>query len=664
MVCITSGVSSRVLGLDYETRIEIVDEIIKTNNITQILNDQKKITLIESVGMKIDIKNNRIVYNNWYTPVIKFHSVGTFYGFLLNGNNRFIGEGFNVLRNSGKTYTMMNSEPEIGLIPRICNEFFKYCSSIEVSYYQIYSEKVYDLLNSNNKLEVRVNNKVGVYVEGITNVVINDFSTLELLLNKGNTNRVIASTKMNIASSRSHSILTLGIVNPETNTISKVNLIDLAGSENVKQSGVTGKKFNEATEINKSLLQLGLVISQLSTKAKHVSYRDSKLTFLLSDSLGGNSKTYLIATVNLVKDYDNESLNTLRFAGSAINVVNVCKVNYDNTDEIVNELKAEIENLKKEINGKRTYDKKVKELQEEIAIKERLISQREKSLQQKIEESKKITESLKDEIKTQDEIIKKKIQEIEEIKKEKEKIENEKNVTNLASQQLIDYFKDLMETKDRENSNLIEKLKQEESERYKNEICNMKVLIQKSADEATKAKENLKIELLKIQQERMRYKKQVELFLTRINALEKELHTGGNFGADKIIEETKKYNDILKLKLNEEENYEKLKDESTVLENKIYGYSEKITELEKIHTGLVNEISIKNDDLAKLKNDYMHLEHNINVCKNEYEILDIKKNSLKMEIENIKESIDNKIINGGNVSIEDLIKFKNKIMCL
>jgi hypothetical protein len=209
-----------------------------------------------------------------------------YFGCRLDGNHRFIGPGFQVLRNSGKTYTMMGSEgdQESGLIYKICRSLFdtnKY--KIELSYIELYSEEINDLLSSNRPqggLKVRQHKQYGPYVKGLTKVVVENFNDMRKFINKGNKDRVVASTLLNSRSSRSHAIITIyinqSIYNPKTDKMkeinSKINLVDLAGSEKVGESGVIGINFKEAVMINKSLSTLGLVISKLVDRKKNSTY--------------------------------------------------------------------------------------------------------------------------------------------------------------------------------------------------------------------------------------------------------------------------------------------------------------------------------------------------------------------------------------------------------
>ena len=257
---------------------------------------------------------------------------------------------------SGKSYSMMgatSSERDQGLIPRICKALFERIhqqsgkqagasansagadttskgtttttttttsNRIEVSYLEIYNEKVRDLLRSSAKaqqnLKVREHPKLGVYVQDLSQHIVCNYFDIEELIAKGNVNRTTASTNMNDTSSRSHAIFTVRfaqakmVENMPSETVSKMNLVDLAGSERADSTGATGLRLKEGGNINKSLLTFINVISTLadlsgsgassppSGNKHYIPYRDSVLTWLLKDSLGGNSKTVILAAIS------------------------------------------------------------------------------------------------------------------------------------------------------------------------------------------------------------------------------------------------------------------------------------------------------------------------------------------------------------------------------
>ncbi|KAK5853804.1 hypothetical protein PBY51_014930 [Eleginops maclovinus] len=291
-------------------------------------------------------------------------------------------EGFNACvfaygqTGSGKSYTMMGHADDKGLIPQICEGLFSEISHrakvdavsfrTEVSYLEIYNERVQDLLIKKTiptygGLRVREHPRDGPYVEHLSKCLVQNPNEMEDLINLGNANRTTASTGMNDASSRSHGIFTIRFTQAwfdeevPRETLSKIHLVDLAGSERADSARTTGTRLKEGANINKSLVILGSVISALaelnvggqSTKKKiFIPYRDSVLTWLLKDSLGGNSVTTMIATISPADVNYLETLSTLRYASRAKNIVNSPTVNEDENVKVIRELRAEVSRLR------------------------------------------------------------------------------------------------------------------------------------------------------------------------------------------------------------------------------------------------------------------------------------------------------------------------------
>ncbi|CAB3985193.1 kinesin KIF16B isoform X2, partial [Paramuricea clavata] len=279
---------------------------------------------------------------------------------------------------SGKTYTMMgDSQKDPGLIPRICEAMFSKMNAnkdqgvsyrTEVSYLEIYKEHVRDLLRppakgtTQHNLKVREHPRDGIYVQDLTKHLVSDFECIHNLMIEGSNVRVTASTNMNDVSSRSHAIFTISFTQAKfdhdmpSETVSKINLVDLAGSERADATGATGERLKEGGLINKSLVTLGTVISHLADVSMHpqkkifIPYRDSVLTWLLKDSLGGNSKKVMIATISPADINYAETLSTLRYANRAKNIINKPTVNEDANVKLIRELKAEIDRLKAMVN--------------------------------------------------------------------------------------------------------------------------------------------------------------------------------------------------------------------------------------------------------------------------------------------------------------------------
>ncbi|GAU17140.1 hypothetical protein TSUD_106390 [Trifolium subterraneum] len=286
---------------------------------------------------------------------------------------------------SGKTHTMLGDieggtrrhSVNCGMTPRIFEHLFsriqkekearrdeKLKFTCKCSFLEIYNEQILDLLDpSSNNLQIREDNKKGVYVENIKEVETANARDVIQLLVQGAANRKVAATNMNRASSRSHSVFTCIIESQwESQGVThfrfaRLNLVDLAGSERQKSSGAEGERLKEATNINKSLSTLGLVIMNLVSisngKSHHVPYRDSKLTFLLQDSLGGNSKTIIIANISPSICCSLETLSTLKFAQRAKFIKNNAIVNEDASGDVI-AMRLQIQQLKKEVSRLRS----------------------------------------------------------------------------------------------------------------------------------------------------------------------------------------------------------------------------------------------------------------------------------------------------------------------
>ncbi|XP_053200474.1 kinesin-like protein KIF3A [Panonychus citri] len=264
---------------------------------------------------------------------------------------------------TGKTYTSS------GILSHSFAHIFNFIASsgrdtqflVRASYYEIYNEEIRDLLNKNNKtLELKESAQSGVYVKDLSCFVVNNVNELEKLLEKGNKQRAIASTNVNKDSSRSHTVFTIAIEmiktapsegrGPGNLRVGKLNLVDLAGSERQSKTGTQGDRLKEAAKINLSLTSLSLVIAALTDpKATHIPYRNSKLTRLLSDSLGGNSKTLLIACIGPDKSNIEETISTLRFASTAKHIKNKARINEDAKDTLLRRFQEQIIELRKQL---------------------------------------------------------------------------------------------------------------------------------------------------------------------------------------------------------------------------------------------------------------------------------------------------------------------------
>ncbi|XP_065129761.2 kinesin-like protein KIF1A isoform X24 [Paramisgurnus dabryanus] len=295
-------------------------------------------------------------------------------------------EGYNVCifaygqTGAGKSYTMMGKQEkdQQGIIPLLCEDLFTKISdnndnnmsySVEVSYMEIYCERVRDLLNPKNKgnLRVREHPLLGPYVEDLSKLAVTSYNDIQDLMDSGNKARTVAATNMNETSSRSHAVFNIIFTqkrhDAETNNtsekVSKISLVDLAGSERADSTGAKGTRLKEGANINKSLTTLGKVISALAEvdsginknkKKKKVEsfipYRDSVLTWLLRENLGGNSRTAMVAALSPADINYDETLSTLRYADRAKQIRCNAVINEDPNNRLVRELKDEVSRLK------------------------------------------------------------------------------------------------------------------------------------------------------------------------------------------------------------------------------------------------------------------------------------------------------------------------------
>ncbi|PIK48750.1 Kinesin-II 85 kDa subunit [Apostichopus japonicus] len=271
---------------------------------------------------------------------------------------------------TGKTYTMegVRAQPELrGIIPNSFAHIFGTIAKagdqvrflVRVSYLEIYNEEVKDLLGKNQKsrLEVKERPDVGVYVKDLSAFVVNNADDMDRIMTLGNKNRSVGSTFMNEHSSRSHAIFSITVERSDEGAdkeqhvrVGKLHMVDLAGSERQTKTGATGQRLIEATKINLSLSTLGNVISSLvDGKSTHIPYRNSKLTRLLQDSLGGNAKTVMCANMGPAEYNYDETISTLRYANRAKNIKNKAKINEDPKDALLRQFQNEIDELKKQL---------------------------------------------------------------------------------------------------------------------------------------------------------------------------------------------------------------------------------------------------------------------------------------------------------------------------
>ena len=284
----------------------------------------------------------------------------------------------------GKTFTMMGivTDPNLkGIIPNAFSHIFGFIKTegeskkffLRCSFVEIYNEEVRDLLGKNNrKLDIREDPKKGTFLRDVTYITIKNTSDIENCLERGNKNRHVGQTSMNDQSSRSHSLFTVYLEIEEKGEggnsrikSGKLNLVDLAGSERVGKTNATGQTFDEGKKINLSLTALGSVIDALSQNRKYVPYKDSKLTRLLADSLGGNTKTVMFANISPASYNYDETLGTLRYASRAKLIKNAPVVNEDPKDALLRKYEEEIKALKEKLANGGNINEVLEEVEEE-----------------------------------------------------------------------------------------------------------------------------------------------------------------------------------------------------------------------------------------------------------------------------------------------------------
>ena len=331
---------------------------------------------------------------------------------------------------SGKSYSMVGYGANKGIVPISCEEIFKRIGEnkdpqihyeVEVSMLEIYNEKVQDLLVPINKrpptgLKIRESKALGVFVADLTKYPVSSYEEISNKMDEGYQNRTIGSTLMNSTSSRAHTIVTIEFKQVNTQgklkseKLSKINLVDLAGSERANSTGATGARLKEGCNINKSLLVLGNVINTLADKAlgkkKDVlpPYRDSALTRILQNALGGNSKTVMICALSPASINYEETLSTLRYADRAKKIQNKAVVNESEHDKVVrllreenNDLKKKIEELSKKLLGGTVQDEDkeaFKELKAQYDETQKLCESMSKTFSERLEEAKKADKEL------------------------------------------------------------------------------------------------------------------------------------------------------------------------------------------------------------------------------------------------------------------------------
>lgn len=336
---------------------------------------------------------------------------------------------------SGKTHSMLGSDTDPGVSPRLVDDLFQRIDAltkvnpttkcqVEVMFFEIYNEKVRDLFAERKKTQNYENPRIrqhptkGVFVEGLKRNPVTNATQCKAFMENGAAERAMAPTKMNATSSRSHAVFQIQLSQLDglkgTQKVATINLVDLAGSERVKQSEVEGDAFNEAKNINKSLSTLRRVIDTLIDNAEHKRqkpppFRESVLTYLLSDSLGGNSKTMMISAISPHESNIEDTLNTLRYAQRAKAIVCNAHVNEERNAELVDAMKDELMELRRKLASGETVpgsgggmmlpediEREIKEREEEVARMEEAARDMEVLMEQTKKEKEEYQEKLQE----------------------------------------------------------------------------------------------------------------------------------------------------------------------------------------------------------------------------------------------------------------------------
>lgn len=387
---------------------------------------------------------------------------------------------------TGKTYTMIgnrtdkdvswNEDPYSGIIPRAIDQLLDELKSasteytLRVSFLELYNEDAYDLLSPlSDTSKLRIYNdserKGSVIISGLVELIVQTKAEIFEILEKGSLKRQTAPTLMNACSSRSHSIFSITahikeitFDGSECVKLGKLNLVDLAGSENIGRSGAIEERAREASNINKSLLTLGRVITSLVEKSPHIPYRDSKLTRLLQDSLGGKTKTSIIATISPCADDLEDTLSTLEYAQRAKKITNKPEINLKMSKKtLINEYVIEIDKLRRDLEAAR--DKKgIYVDAKNYANMEATIKKQEEDLE--FNEAK--IENLKQELIKFTSLLQNKEEEWEQTKKELDELLikfNETDAILKKSQQRIENCKNLIAIYRKNEKKLVNKAK-------------------------------------------------------------------------------------------------------------------------------------------------------------------------------------------------------------
>lgn len=356
----------RCRPLSEKEKIEAYDEVVKVwpeRGAVQLYNPKGQDKLFTYDAAYDGAADTQTIYDEMVRPLV----ASVLDGF--NGCVFAYGQ-----TGTGKTHTMEGSPEHEGIIPRafrhIWTHIEKTASSestylVSCSYVELYLEEVRDLLTKDcKKLTIKGQELNGFYIPEMTSVVCKSAADMMRVVRGGNRQRAFARTDMNEHSSRSHAVVMVTVETRHDHTkkirVGKLNLVDLAGSERQRKTGACADRLKEAARINQALSSLGNVISALAENSPHVPYRDSKLTRILQDSLGGNSKTIMLAAIGPAAYNYDETITTLRYAHRAKAIKNKPVRNEDPKDAKLKEYQAEIERLRALIQRRQAIEKRTK----------------------------------------------------------------------------------------------------------------------------------------------------------------------------------------------------------------------------------------------------------------------------------------------------------------
>ncbi|KAJ3305617.1 Kinesin-like protein kif3b [Kappamyces sp. JEL0829] len=493
---------------------------------------------------------------------------------------------------TGKTFSMQGipKDPvQRGIIPTCFHQIFDFIARtghkkflVRVSFLEIYNEEVKDLLIKSSKnpkggLDLKENPETGVFVKDLSAVVVKSVEELEKLMDVGNANRSVGETLMNAQSSRSHSIFTITIESSEPGpdgeekyVSGKLNLVDLAGSERQSKTGATGDRLKEATKINLSLSALGNCISALvDGKSSHIPYRDSKLTRLLQDSLGGNAKTLMIATLSPASYNFEETLSTLRYANRAKSIKNKPVINEDPKDAMLREYQNEIERLKLDLQSR-----------------------------------------LNGGVRVVKKVVKKTV--VKKVKKPKSKLDLEDQGDAFESED-GEESEDDAESGEDVGRNTVSGLDPETIAQLQAEVEAEKAALLASKDMVVEERQKLAAELEKRAADLEKEKQERELLAIQLRAMEAKLLIGGVNIQEKISEQERELMD--RESRIEEENRKK-----RLLEKRLESNQEAQLQLEERFSSLQEEVDVKTKKLDKLFAKLQEVKEEIGDLQDEFRV--------------------------------------------